>query len=122
MVMGFVLPFALVFVAIPLESFVESARTVLASGVAALLRLLAAAFRVLSKASDATGRVLVDVYDIAIFGPLWVENMFTNGKSNGLPKPPKPAKPGKAAKSEGPRMPFAGNAPGETPAPKEATS
>ena len=114
--MGFVLPFALVFVAIPLESFVESARTVLASTMASLLRLLAAFFRVLSKVSDVTGKVLVDVYYIAIFGRLWVENMFTGGSSNKTPKPAKPAK------SEASSMPFAGNAAGDPPVAKEAAS
>ncbi|MBT5051256.1 MAG: hypothetical protein HOM58_22360 [Rhodospirillaceae bacterium] len=73
MVMGFVLPFALVFVAIPLESFIESSRTVIGVALAALLRAMAAFCRVLSRAFEFTGRLLVDVYDIAIFGPLWLE-------------------------------------------------
>ncbi|MDA0653229.1 MAG: hypothetical protein O3C49_08135 [Proteobacteria bacterium] len=115
MVMGFVLPFALVFVAIPLESFVESARTVLATAMASLLRLLAAAFRVLSKAADATGKVLVDVYDITIFGPLWVESMFTSG---GTVRPPKPVKSAKSG--SGPSL--GSNRPGETPSVTEAVS
>ena len=117
--MGFVLPFALVFLAIPLESFVESARTVLASAIAGLLRLIAALFRMLSKAFDYTGKVLVDFYDIAIFGPLWLESMFTSGKSSKSVKPAKPAKPGKSDRSS---PPFAGNAPVETPAVNEAMS
>lgn len=117
MVMGFVLPFALTFVAIPLESFVESARTVMGMSVAALLRLMAAFFRVLSKAADATGKLLVDVYDIAIFGPLWLESIFTfsKGSGNKAPKAPKPAKAEKPAKAS--RMPFmGGSSSGETPA------
>ena len=121
MVMGFVLPFALVFVAIPLESFVESARTVLGMSIAALLRLFAAFFRVLSKAADAIGKLLVDVYDIAIFGPLWLESMFTSG--NRAPKPPKAPKPAKSGKPEdGSRSPLMGNGPDETPEAAEAMS
>ena len=119
MVMGFVLPFALVFVAIPLESFVESARTVLGMGIAALLRLLAACFRVLSKASESVGNILVDVYDITIFGPLWIESMFTSGDKS--PKAPKPARPAKAEKAS--RLPFGGGkAPEEPPKATEAMS
>jgi len=120
MVMGFVLPFALTFVAIPLESFVESARTVLGMGVAALLRLLAAFFRVLSKAADSAGKLLVDVYDIAIFGPLWVESVFTFSRGPKAPKAPKPEKPAKSDRTS--RLPFVGKAPQETPAVKEAMS
>ncbi|MGD8954570.1 MAG: hypothetical protein PVI45_09370, partial [Desulfobacterales bacterium] len=41
MVMGFILPFALAFVAIPLESFISSARTVLGTMAAGLLRIIA---------------------------------------------------------------------------------
>ena len=107
MVMGFVLPFALVFVAIPLESFFESARTVVGMAFATLLRLTAAFFRVLSKAFDYLGRLLVDVYDIAIFGPLWLETQF------------KSAKFGRMSPTG---LPLAGRAPGETPTVNEAVS
>jgi len=121
MVMGFVLPFALVFVAIPLESFVESARTVIGMAVASLLRLLAAFFRVLSKAADSAGKLLVDVYDITIFGPLWLESVFTSSKSPRAPKPAKPEKPGKSERSS--RLPFGGGkSSDETPAVTEAMS
>ena len=41
MIMGFILPFALAFVAIPLESFVSSSRTVLGIVAAGALRLFA---------------------------------------------------------------------------------
>ena len=82
MVMGFVLPFALVFVAIPLESFIESSRAVVGAAAAVLLRLLAAFCRLLSKAFEFSGRLLVDVYDIAIFGPLWLEAQVKSAKSS----------------------------------------
>jgi hypothetical protein len=107
MVMGFVLPFALVFVAIPLESFVQSSRTVMGAAAAALLRVVAGIFRVLSKAFDYTGKLLVDVYDIAIFGPLWVETQFKSTKA------------GRSDRSDPPLM---RKKPGDTPTVNEAMS
>lgn len=91
MVMGFVLPFALVFVAIPLESFIQSSRTVVGVAAAVLLRALAVLFGALSTVFDYGARLLVDVYDIVIFGPLWVETQFRSawpGKSARTVPPP----------------------------------
>ena len=76
--MGFILPFALVFVAIPLESFIHSSRTVLGITVTAILRALAFVFALLANSSHYLGRVLISVYDIFIFIPLWIE-----GRVNG---------------------------------------
>jgi len=89
MVMGFVLPFALVFVAIPLESFIQSSRTVIGVASAALLRALAALCRALGKSFHYSGKLLVDLYDVAIFGPLWLEERFKSGgagRSAALPR------------------------------------
>jgi hypothetical protein len=93
MVMGFVLPFALVFVAIPLESFVQSSRTVLGISAAAGLRAFAAVFQLLARAFDYGGRLLVDLYDILIFGPLWLETVFRPARPDraGRPQPRNPA-------------------------------
>lgn len=71
--MGFILPFALVFVAIPLESFIHSSRTVLGILAAAMLRALAFTFSVLASTSHYIGRMLTSIYDLFIFIPLWVE-------------------------------------------------
>ena len=76
MVMGFVLPFALVFVAIPLESFIQSSRTVLGVATAIAMRLVAAGFGLLATAFEFAGKLLVDIYDIVIFAPLWIETQF----------------------------------------------
>jgi len=73
MVMGFILPFALTFVAIPLESFVHSSRTVLGVVTEALLKGLAFACRLMGNVSQQAGNVLVTVYDLTIFVPLRVE-------------------------------------------------
>jgi len=73
--MGFILPFALTFVAIPLESFVHSLRTVLGVLAVAFLRVLIWALRLLGNLSRFTGRMLINVYDLLIFAPLWVEQL-----------------------------------------------
>ena len=78
MVMGFILPFALTFVAIPLESFVHSSRGVFGAGLAALLRLLSFALRLLGNMVKYLGEFLVNVYDVLIFPPLWLENLIRN--------------------------------------------
>ena len=72
--MGFILPFALTFVAIPLETFVHSLRTVLGLCAVGCLRGLATALRLLGAGCRYLGRFMVDVYDIVIFLPLWLEH------------------------------------------------
>jgi hypothetical protein len=78
MVMGFILPFALAFAAIPLESFVHSSRAVVGGVVAALLRLIAFTLRLLGNVAHYIGEFLVRLYDLLIFPPLWVENTIRN--------------------------------------------
>jgi hypothetical protein len=74
--MGFTLPFALVFVAIPLETFVQSLRTVLGLVGIGALRLLRLILRISSAAFVALGTALVRIYDILIFMPLWIEHRW----------------------------------------------
>ncbi|MGD2187295.1 MAG: hypothetical protein PVI71_14285, partial [Desulfobacterales bacterium] len=81
MVMGFILPFALAFVAIPLESFVSSSRTVLGGLVAWLLRILAFFLRLLGNIGFYAGRFIINVYDLAIFPAIWLEGMILGTKS-----------------------------------------
>lgn len=78
MLLGFVLPFALVFVAIPLESFVHAARTVLGVVAVALLRAFATLLRVGATACRGAARVLIKVYDLIIFLPLVIERLVRN--------------------------------------------
>ena len=75
--MGFILPFALVFVAIPLETFVSSTRTVLGIVASALLRALAFVLRLLGNLARYSGKMVTNLYDLIIFGPLWLENTIT---------------------------------------------
>jgi hypothetical protein len=72
--MGFTLPFALVFVAIPLETFVHSLRTVVGLIGIGLLRFLKLVLKLLGTLFAHVGTALVRVYDIAIFLPLWIES------------------------------------------------
>ncbi|NIR31209.1 MAG: hypothetical protein GWN84_18245 [Gammaproteobacteria bacterium] len=83
MCMGFILPFALVFVAIPLESFVHSMRTVLGMLGVIFLRALAYVLRLMGNVARHAGSVLRDVYDLIIFVPLWIERI---AKVNGRKK------------------------------------
>ncbi len=71
--MGFILPFALVFVAIPLETFVHSLRAVLGLSGAGLLRFTAVTLRLTGNLFRYTGGLLVNLYDLFIFAPLWLE-------------------------------------------------
>ncbi|MGD8961628.1 MAG: hypothetical protein PVF29_00815 [Desulfobacterales bacterium] len=88
MVLGFILPFALAFVAIPLEMFVASSRIVLGAGAAWLLRIIAFLLRLLGNIGFYLGRFIVNVYDLAIFPAIWLEGiiMATRGKKVDLPE------------------------------------
>ena len=72
--MGFVLPFALVFVAIPLETFIHSLRTVVGLVGIGLVRLVALLLRVLGNTFRHLGTLLERLYDLPLFVPLWLES------------------------------------------------
>lgn len=74
--MGFVLPFALMFVAIPLESFIHSMRTVLGVLAVGCLRIMQWALRLIGGIVKFMGNALVQLYDFIIFAPLWIETMI----------------------------------------------
>jgi hypothetical protein len=71
--MGFILPFALTFVAIPFETFVHSSRTVLGLTGIGVMRALAMLLRVLSNGFRHLGTLLERLYDLPLFVPLWLE-------------------------------------------------
>jgi len=79
--MGFILPFALAFIAIPLESFINSSRTVIGVVMVALLRFLAVSLRFLGNLSRYLGKSLVNIYDLIIFLPLGIETLVLNNKN-----------------------------------------
>lgn len=78
MVMGFILPFALTFVAIPLESFIHSSRTVMGVFLALFLRAFAFILRLLSGIVKNSGMLLVNLYDLVIFPALRVERLVAH--------------------------------------------
>ena len=80
--MGFILPFALTFVAIPLENFIASARTVIGVLTAFLLRILSVTLRLCGTAALRLGAMFVRLYDIVIFFPLWLENKFLDWRAS----------------------------------------
>jgi hypothetical protein len=80
MILGFLLPFALAFTAIPLESFSSAARSVLGSIAAWLLRLLALLLRMMGNLAYYTGRLVVNLFDLAIFPAIWLEEIFLSKK------------------------------------------
>ena len=66
MVMGFILPFALTFVAIPLESFIHSSRTVLGLVMVWLLHAISFSIRLMANVIHGAGRFFVNMYDLVI--------------------------------------------------------
>jgi hypothetical protein len=93
MLLGFILPFALTFVAIPLESLIHSSRTVGGVMLTTAVRAVALALRLLSNMVRQASRVLIHVYDVFIVVPLLVERlargnrMQAKGRRAGAPDP-----------------------------------
>ena len=84
--MGFILPFALVFVAIPLETFVHSLRTVVGLTGIGVLRALSLILRVTGNGMRQIGVLAERVYDLPLFVPLWVEaRLATSGAGAARP-------------------------------------
>jgi hypothetical protein len=77
MVMGFMLPFALAFAAIPLESFIHSGRIVLGAFTAVGMRSFAALLEFAGKMCTNLGALLTHVYDFLIVIPLKLEQLIT---------------------------------------------
>jgi hypothetical protein len=76
MILGFTLPFALAFVAIPLETFINSARTVFGTGLELALQGLAFVLRFAANMAKEIGRFVIMLYDVLIFAPLAIERLI----------------------------------------------
>ncbi len=76
MVMGFILPFALAFIAIPLESFIHSLRVVIGMLAIALIRLCRVVLRSIGGVIRHLSQLLVFLFDLVITVPLSVEKMI----------------------------------------------
>ena len=79
MLLGFILPFALAFIAIPLESLIHSTRTVGGVLFVALVDTAALVLRVLANVARRMARVLITLYDVAIVVPLLADRMARAG-------------------------------------------
>jgi len=80
MILGFTLPFALAFVAIPLEYLINSGRVVLGVLFVQLLRGLAFFTRLVANLVRESGKLLVSFYDIVIFVPLAIERWVVRSR------------------------------------------
>ena len=87
MLLGFILPFALAFVAIPLESLIYSARTVGGVLLAAFVRSLAFVLRILGNLARRLSRVLINLYDVVIVLPLLIEHLVKAPRARASGKP-----------------------------------
>ena len=97
--MGFVLPFALVFVAIPLETFVHSLRTVVGLLGIAMLQALALLLRLLGNASRHLGGIARRLYDLPLFVPLWIETRLRSAAHPANAPGSAPGEPWKEART-----------------------
>lgn len=84
LVLGFILPFALAFVGIPLESFIHSLRTVV--GLVALwcLRTLRLGLRLAGGIARHMSQVLVSLYDLFIMIPLAIERAVKSWRDSAV--------------------------------------
>jgi hypothetical protein len=94
MLLGFILPFALAFVAIPLESFIHSFRTVGGALLVMLVRVAGFILRVLGNVVRHLTRVFIAVYDVAIVVPLLIERVVkaTRGSTDDDAREPRAMK------------------------------
>jgi hypothetical protein len=83
MILGFTLPFALAFVAIPLEYCINSGRIVLGALLVLSLRGLGFVMRVSANLVKEAGKLTGVLYDVLIFAPLAIERWIASARANG---------------------------------------
>lgn len=83
MIMGFILPFALAFIAIPLESFIHSFRVVLGMISIALIRFLIVTLRVIGGVFKHLTKIAVNLFDLIIMLPLSIEKLVQDSRQKG---------------------------------------
>jgi hypothetical protein len=82
MLLGFILPFALAFIAVPLESLIHSARAVGGVLAVGLVGMLAFALRLLANLTRHASRALINLYDVFIVLPLLVERLTKGARGS----------------------------------------
>jgi len=85
MILGFTLPFALAFVAIPLEYFINSGRIVLGAILTLSVRGAAFLLRLGASLSYEAGKLAINFYDVLIFVPLAFERWLRTRRGATLP-------------------------------------
>lgn len=86
MLLGFLLPFVLIFVAIPFETFVESGRILLGNLLIQILHFVMLLMRLVSTSLTYITDILLALYDIVVSIPLWAEQKFSNAAPAGTKK------------------------------------
>ena len=81
MILGFTLPFALAFVAIPLEYCINSGRVVLGAALVLVLRSAAFLLRLAANVAREGGKLAGVLYDVAIFAPLAIERWIAGARA-----------------------------------------
>ncbi|MET1257181.1 hypothetical protein [Aliikangiella maris] len=76
MIMGFILPFALAFIAIPLESFIHSLRIILGLCIIGVLRLLRVIVRMFGSLCRHLSDIMVSLFDLTIMLPVSLEQLI----------------------------------------------
>lgn len=85
-VLGFILPWILAMVAVPLEMLIDSGRHVLAAIAVAVLGTVGNIVKVIAHASQAVTTAIPNVYDVYISIPLRIERMARSGQPEKLAK------------------------------------
>lgn len=80
MILGFTLPFALAFVAIPLEHLINSGRVVIGAVLVLVMRSIAFVLRVAASLAREAGKLLGALYDVFIFVPLAIERWVRHAR------------------------------------------
>jgi len=86
MIMGFILPFALAFIAIPLESFIHSLRVVFGLLAIGIVRVFRIFVRMIGGFIHHLFKMFVHLFDLIIMVPLSIERLV-KGKSQSESKP-----------------------------------
>lgn len=82
MFLGFTVPLALTLVAIPLEYLIHTGRNVIGIVLEYVLRLLSILMRIMANVSRHSGRLVMNMYDLVIVLPLWVETTLLESRQN----------------------------------------
>jgi len=90
MILGFILPFALAFVAIPLEAFIHSARTLFGVLAVDFVYALGFVLRVSGSLVRLASRALLHFYDLLVVLPLMAEQLVRSLRSREPAVKPRP--------------------------------